>query len=188
MPREGMDRKVYRSKKFGSWERSQGMDAQVTVVGKSVGIELRYDLQTNTPNTFDSHRLVWFARTLGMQDAMIEALFRGYFCEGINFSERRNLLRVATSAGLDAAKAEHFLTSDQGSSEVVFEEQCARKIGISGVPFYVINKAIAFSGAQPAETFIEATRRSNELQSEASHAGMNDDGEDCGPDGCKVPQ
>jgi predicted DsbA family dithiol-disulfide isomerase len=56
IPREGLNRKMYRSKKFGSWERSHAMDAQVAAAGKSVGIEFRYDLQTQTPNMFDSHR------------------------------------------------------------------------------------------------------------------------------------
>jgi hypothetical protein len=64
LPREGLNRKMYRSKKFGSWEQSQAMDAQVAAAGKSVGIEFRYDLQTHTPNTFDSHRLVWLERAL----------------------------------------------------------------------------------------------------------------------------
>jgi hypothetical protein len=86
MPREGLNRKVYRSRKFGSWERSQAMDAQVTAAGKTVGINFRYDLQTHTPNTFDSHRLVWLAGTSGVQDDVVEALFRAYFCEGANFS------------------------------------------------------------------------------------------------------
>jgi predicted DsbA family dithiol-disulfide isomerase len=188
IPREGVDRKVYRTKKFGSWERSLAMDAEVTEVGKSVGIEFRYDLQSNTPNTFDSHRLVWFARVHGVQDFVVEALFRGYFCEGVNFSERKNLLQVAASAGLDAAKAELFLASDEGAAEVILEEECARKLGISGVPFYVINKSIAFSGAQPPEMFTEAFRRAEELPKEASHIGVNEETDGCGPDGCKVPQ
>jgi predicted DsbA family dithiol-disulfide isomerase len=188
MAREGMNRKVYRSNKFGNWERSLAMDAQVTDVGKSVGIEFRYDLQSNTPNTFDSHRLVWFAGVHGVQDSVVEALFRGYFCEGVNFSERKNLLRVATSAGLNEAKAELFLESDEGVAEVRFEEQCARKLGISGVPFYVINKSIAFSGAQPPEMFIEAFCRAKELPREASQIGINEETDGCGPDGCKVPQ
>lgn len=188
MPREGMNRRVYRSKKFGSWEHSQTMDAQVTAVGKSVGIDFRYELQTNTPNTFDSHRLVWFAGVQGVQDSVVEAFFRGYFCEGVNFSERKNLLQVSASAGLDAAKAELFLASDEGAAEVLFEEQCARKLGISGVPFYLFNKSIAFSGAQPPETFIEALRRAKDLPGEASHITSDDETDGCGPDGCKVPQ
>ncbi len=94
MPREGLNRKMYRSKKFGSWERSRAMDAQVTAAGKSVGIEFRYDLQTHTPNTFDSHRLVWLAGTSGVQDAVVEALFRAYFCEGVNFADPQKLIEV----------------------------------------------------------------------------------------------
>ena len=187
MPREGMNRKIYRSNKFGSWERSQALDAQVVATGKTVGIEFRYDLQTHTPNTFDSHRLVWLAGVRGRQDAVVEALFRGYFCEGVNFSERENLVRIATSAGLNAAEVERFLASDEGSAEVNFGEQCARKLGITGVPFYVANQATAFSGAQRPETFLEAFRRS---QPQTNEASCSDDGKasGCGADGCKVPQ
>jgi predicted DsbA family dithiol-disulfide isomerase len=187
MPREGMNRKIYRNGKFGSWERSRALDAQVVATGKTVGIDFRYDLQTHTPNTFDSHRLVWFAGVRGVEDAVVEALFRGYFCEGINFFERKNLARVAASAGLDTAEVERFLASEEGSAAVVFEEQCARKLGISGVPFYVINKAMAFSGAQPSETFLEAFRRSQTPPNEASYSD-DDKADGCGPHGCKVPQ
>src|SRR5258708_40156160 len=104
MPREGLNRKIYRSKKFGSWEQSQAMDAQVTAAGKTVGIEFRYDLQTHTPNTFDSHRLVWLAGTSGAQDAGVEALFLAFFCERGNFADPRKLIQVRASAGLDAAE------------------------------------------------------------------------------------
>src|SRR5258708_39975253 len=76
MPREGLNRKMYRSKKFGSWERSRAMDAQVTAAGKSVGIELRYDLQTHTPNTFDSHRLPRRGGTYGAQAGAREGFVR----------------------------------------------------------------------------------------------------------------
>jgi len=82
MPREDLNRKMYRSKKFGSWERSQAMDAQVTAAGRSVGIEFRYDLQTHTPNTFDSHRLVWLAGTSGAQDSVVEACSALTFAKG----------------------------------------------------------------------------------------------------------
>jgi predicted DsbA family dithiol-disulfide isomerase len=188
MPREGMNRKIYRSGKFGSWERSQALDAQVAATGRTVGIEFRYDLQTNTPNTFDSHRLVWFAGGRGVQNAVVEALFRGYFCEGVNFSERKNLVRVAASAGLDATEAERFLASEEGSVEVAFEEHCARKLGVSGVPLYMINKAVAFSGAQSSKTFLEAFRRSQMTTNEAGYTDTNDNADGCGPEGCKVPQ
>src|SRR5258707_10079104 len=185
IPREGLNRKMYRSKKFGSWERSQAMDAQVTAAGKSVGIEFRYDLQTHTPNTFDSHRLVWLAGASGAQDSVVEALFRAYFCEGVNFADQRKLIEVGVSAGMDAAELKRFLVGKDGASAVREEEQRARMLGISGVPLYVINEAVSFSGAQPAETFLEAFRTT----SAKKLVSDNPDGaaQSCGPDGCELP-
>src|SRR5260370_3039250 len=115
MPREGLNRKMYRSKKFGSWERSQAMDAQVTAAGKSVGIEFRYDLQTHTPNTFDSHRLVWLAGTSGAPDGVVEALFRAYFCEGVNFPHPRHLIEVGACAGVDAAEVPRLFNREESA-------------------------------------------------------------------------
>ena len=188
MPREGVNRKIYRSKKFGSWERSQAMDAQVTAAGKTVGIEFRYDLQTHTPNTFDSHRLVWQAGNSGMQDAVVEALFRAYFCEGANFSNQTKLIEVAASAGMDAAELKRFFASEAGASAVREEEQRARMLGISGVPLYVINESVLFSGAQPAETFLDALRRTKTPDKKPANASLNDAAQVCGPDGCEVPK
>jgi predicted DsbA family dithiol-disulfide isomerase len=186
MPREGLNRKMYRSKKFGSWERSQELDAQVTAAGKTVGLEFRYDLQTHTPNTFDSHRLVWLAGTSGVQDAVVEALFRAYFCEGANFADQTKLIEVGASGGMDVAKLERFFASDEGASAVREEEQRARVLGISGVPLYVINEAVSFSGAQPAETFLEALRTTPAKQSVSDNPDAAP--QVCGPDGCEVPK
>ena len=184
MPRAGLNRKMYRSKKFGSWERSQAMDAQVTAAGKSVGIEFRYDLQTHTPNTFDSHRLVWLGGTFGLQDSVVEALFRAYFCEGVNFADPKKLIEVGVSAGMDAAELKRFLVGKDGASAVREEEQRARRLGISSVPLYVINEAVSVSGAQPAETFLEALRTIPARKSVADNPG--DATQACGTDGCDV--
>src|SRR5258707_9570694 len=158
MPREGLNRKLYRSKKFGSWERSLALDAQVAAAGKRVGIEFRYDLQTHTPNTFDSHRLVWLAGTSGAQDAVVEGLFRAYFFEGGNFSDSHKLIEVGASAGMDAAELKRFFASDEGASAVREEERQARMLAVSGVPFYLVNEAVSFSGAQPPEPFMDTPR------------------------------
>jgi predicted DsbA family dithiol-disulfide isomerase len=186
MPHEGLNRKMYRSEKFGSWERSQAMDEQVTAVGKSVGIEFRYDLQTHTPNTFDSHRLVWLAKAAGVQDAVIEALFRGYFCEGANFAGRQKLIEVGVSAGMDAVQLERSLIGEERASGVQEEERRARMLGIPGVPFYLINKAVSFSGAQPAEAFLDALRRTNLSGKQPAKASLDHSADTCGPDGCEV--
>jgi predicted DsbA family dithiol-disulfide isomerase len=186
MPREGLNRKMYRSKKFGSWEQSLALDAQVTAAGKSVGIEFRYDLQTHTPNTFDSHRLVWLAGISGVQDAVVEALFRAYFCEGANFSDQKKLIEVGMSAGMNPAELKRFFASEEGASAVREEEQRARMLGISGVPLYIVNEAISFSGAQPAETFLEALRTTTPNKSVSD--SPNDAVQVCGPDGCEKPK
>ena len=104
LPLQGMDRNEYRHRKFGKWERCQAMDARLIEVGMTVGIEFRFDLQSNIPNTFDSHRVIWLAGQLGVQDAVLEALFGAYFCEGVNLSNRAKLIEVAASAGLDAVR------------------------------------------------------------------------------------
>ena len=186
MPREGLNRKLYRSKKFGSWERSLAMDAQVAAAGKSVGIEFRYDLQTHTPNTFDSHRLVWLAGNSGVQDAVVEALFRAYFCEGANFSNQMKLIEVGASAGLDVAELKRFFASEEGVSAVRAEEERARMLGMSGVLLYLINEAVSFYGAQPAETFLEALRTTSAKKPVSD--SPDDAAQSCGSDDCEVPK
>jgi len=186
MPREGLDRKMYRTKKFGSWQKSLALDAQVSAAGKTVGIEFRYDLQTQTPNTFDSHRLVWLAGTAGVQDAVVEALFRAYFCEGANFSDHTQLIKIGASAGLEIARLKCFFDGEEGNSAVSDEEQRANLLGISGVPFFVINQSVSISGAQPPETFLEAIQKTTARK---PVSGTSDDAEPvCGPDGCEVPK
>jgi len=186
MPREGLDRKMYRTKKFGSWQKSLALDAQVSAAGKTVGIEFRYDLQTQTPNTFDSHRLVWLAGTAGVQDAVVEALFRAYFCEGANFSDHTQLIEIGASAGLEVARLKRFFDGEEGASAVREEEQRAKLLDISGVPFYVINESISISGAQPPETFLEAIQTT--MAGKSVGATPDDDVPICGPDGCEVPK
>ena len=70
MPKEGMNRKEYRTAKFGSWERSRSLDAQVAAAGAAEGLTFAHDQMERTPNTLDAHRLVWLADTLGVQDAV----------------------------------------------------------------------------------------------------------------------
>ena len=77
MPREGVARKEYRTKKFGSWERSLELDAQMVAVGETEGIHFAFDRTERTPSTLDAHRLIWLAEKQGCQDAIMEAIFRG---------------------------------------------------------------------------------------------------------------
>ena len=159
MPKEGMERKLYRMQKFGSWERSQQMDAQLSEVAKEDGLIFRYDLIKRTPNTFNAHRLIWLAGREEMQDAMVEALFRAYFTEGWDIGEVGVLADAAAEAGMERAKALAFLERDDGSAEVKAEEMIAQRAGLSGVPTFALDGRVLFSGAQRAELIAQALRQ-----------------------------
>ena len=105
MPREGMERRAYRTAKFGSWERSLELDARLVAVGAGEGITFAFDKIERTPNTLDAHRLIRLAGEQGVQDAVVEALFRAYFTEGRDISDRRTLLDVVAGAGLEREPA-----------------------------------------------------------------------------------
>lgn len=156
MPATGMDRRVYLETKFGGPGEVQAIHDRITVAGVSAGIEFAFGRITRTPNTFDAHRLVWFAQQQGRQDAVVEALFHGYFTDGVNVGEADALISMAAGAGLDAAAVGRFLQTKDGVDAVRQEEARGRQLGIRGVPYFVLNGKTVVSGAQPVETFVEA--------------------------------
>lgn len=163
MPREGIERKAYRIKKFGSWERSQELDADVAAAGQGEGIAFNFDRQSRTPNTLDAHRVIWIAGERGVQDAVVEALFQAYFTDGHDLSDRGTLAGVAAGAGLDRAEIDELLASDKGLDVIRAAEEQARRLGVSGVPFFVVNGRVALSGAQPPELFRQAFEQAGEV-------------------------
>jgi predicted DsbA family dithiol-disulfide isomerase len=155
MPSEGLDRVAYRSRKFGSWERSQKLDAQVTEAAAQVGLALRHDLMQRTPNTFNAHRLVWLADREGVQDAVIEGLFRAYFVEGRDVGDKTVLAEVAAAAGIDKERAIAFLAGTEGADDVSEAETASHRSGLNGVPTFILNGRPAFSGAQRADLILD---------------------------------
>jgi predicted DsbA family dithiol-disulfide isomerase len=149
MPPEGMDRKLYRSRKFGSWERSQALDAQLAGVGSAEGIRFAFDRMERTPNTLEAHRLIWLAGKQGVQNAVVDALFHAYFEDALNIGDRDVLQRVAIAAGMDVRE---FLESDRGRDEVLAEEVSSRRAGVDGVPYFLIGDSTPVFGAQPPES------------------------------------
>jgi predicted DsbA family dithiol-disulfide isomerase len=162
MPREGIARRAYRVQKFGSWERSLELDAQVAAAGRGEGIAFRFDRQSRTPNTLDAHRVIWLAGERGVQDAVAEALFRAYFTEGRDLSDRATLAEVAVGAGLDRSEVDELLEGDTGLDVVHAGEEQARRLGVSGVPFFLVNGRVALPGAQPPELFRQAFEQAGE--------------------------
>jgi predicted DsbA family dithiol-disulfide isomerase len=150
MPKAGMSRREYRSKKFGSWEHSQHLDAQVAGAAKLAGVTFHHDLIERTPNTFAAHRLIWLAGEEGVQDDVVEALFGAYFVEGRDVGDTKVLAEIAKQAGLTDSVFAAFLEG-AGTDEVRRESETTRVSGISGVPTFILDGEALFSGAMKPE-------------------------------------
>ncbi len=159
MPLDGMNRKAYLAAKFGSLEAFGRMEEQLLAVGTDEQIPFAFEKIQRTPNTFASHRLVWYAEQLGRQDSAVESLFQGYFTEGVDIGSMSVLGQLAGRAGLDVEAVESFLHSEDGTAEVKAEEAGGRRLGISGVPYFVLNGTVAIFGAQPPDIIASAIQQ-----------------------------
>ncbi|MEB2337492.1 MAG: DsbA family oxidoreductase [Nitrospirales bacterium] len=156
MPKAGMDRRVYLEAKFGSAREVTAIQERLATVGRTVGIDFAFGRMERTPNTFDAHRLICFADREGYQNDVVEELFHGCFTEGMNVGQPETLVTLARRAGLDGDRVRTFLESDDGAEAVRDEEERGRRLGIRGVPYFLVNGKPALSGAQPVETFVAA--------------------------------
>ncbi len=148
MPSEGADRKEYMLRKFGTSDMS-GMQNRLSSAGAENGVKFNFANITRVPNTFNAHRLIWFAEKEGKQHDLSEVLFRKYFYDGKDLGDVDNLVSAAEEAGLNAASTRQFLNSNEGVPEVRKEEQEGRAMGISAVPTFIVNGEIVASGAIP---------------------------------------
>ncbi|CAG9246587.1 Disulfide bond formation protein DsbA [Burkholderia diffusa] len=155
MPAAGMDRKAYRSAKFGSWARSQALDAQVADAGRAAGLVFDHARIARTPNTRLAHRLVWFAQQRGGAAALVDALFAAYFRDGRDIGDADVLVELAAGAGLAGDAVRAFLASDEGLDAVIVLEADAVRAGVASVPSTRIGSTVV-SGAQPAAVFRDA--------------------------------
>lgn len=153
-PPEGMDRAAYLRAKFGD-DQGGLLYQRLRAAGAPDGIDFQFERIQRTPNTLKPHRLIRWAATSGRQDAMVEALFRGYFLEGDDLSDDATLVRIAQSAGVDASEAAAYLASDRDVEAIRQEDAFARQVGITGVPCFIVDRKFALSGAQPPEALIE---------------------------------
>lgn len=153
MPAEGRPWAEFAAAKFGGRERAEAMFAQVAAAGAPDGVVLRFDRVVSAPNTVDAHRLIGWARGRGREWEMADALFAAYFEHGRDLNDAEHLAGIAREAGLDAGEARAFLAGEEGRAEVAASQEEAREIGVQGVPFFVIDRKWAVSGAQPAEAW-----------------------------------
>jgi predicted DsbA family dithiol-disulfide isomerase len=156
IPASGRNQRDYMIEKFGSEERYNTLTRQVTQVAADEGLEFNFDKQLRSPNTRKAHALIQFAGSEGRQQEVVDALFKGYFTEGIDLSKDENLLEIADQAGLDYQRSKQLLEDENSLLQIALEEQEIYKLGITGVPFFIINKKFGISGAQSSETFVKA--------------------------------
>ena len=158
MPKEGISRREYRTRKFGSWERSMELDAKVIAVGETEGIHFAFDKMERTPSTVDAHRIIWLADQRGCQDAVVEALFLAYFSHGRDIGKPETVIDVVAKAGLERQVVEETLNSNDGMEAIAKERESSRQHNVDSVPFFIVNKEITLSGAQASKALLEAFR------------------------------
>lgn len=159
MPAEGVERAAYRAQKFGSVERGAELDAQVADAGRVAGLTFRHDLMTRTPNTVEAHRLIRLAAPSGLQHALVDRLFRAYFQEGADVGDTAVLARLAAEVGLPEEAIAAFAGGEAARDEVVMESRGLAQAGINGVPSFVLDRHLLFSGAMPGERMADAFRQ-----------------------------
>lgn len=156
MPTEGRNTRQHLTQKFGGEARYLQIVNQVTQVAAQEGLKFDLFNQEISPNTRPLHQIIHFAQQAGKQLAVVEAFFKAYFEDAINLTDRQNVLQVAESAGLDRQAVAQLFDTNDGASELDNLLYQNKLMGVSSVPFYIINDKFSMSGAQPAEVFVEA--------------------------------
>ena len=159
MPREGMDRDTYCERKFGSIEYARQLYANVAANAKADGLPMEVDRIARTPNTRLDHRLIAYAEEHERQNDLVDALFAAYFVEGRDIGDAAVLSKVAHHAGLDAAAVDDLLADDGPDAAIAAQEREAKGLGVQGVPAFLFNGKLLFSGAQDPQTIARAIER-----------------------------
>ena len=164
-------------------ERVAEMTETVRKAGEEEGITFAFDV-ARSGNTFDAHRLIHRAQEHGLGDAMKERLLLAYFSEGKLVSDHDTLVALGEEVGLEADDARAALTDDATAKAVRADEQAARTMGISGVPFFVLDGKYGVSGAQSKEVFEQVIAQ---VVAERGPIQVVAGGQQCDDDGCAVP-
>ena len=134
--------------------QARAMQEHMTQTAAGEGLDFRF-ASARSGNTFDAHRLLHLAADRGRQGAVKERLMRAYYTEGEPIGDPAALVRLAAEAGLDAEEARQVLEGDTYADDVRSDESLAAALGITGVPFFVVDGKYGVSGAQPATTLLQ---------------------------------
>jgi predicted DsbA family dithiol-disulfide isomerase len=151
MPRSGMARLDYVVRKFGGEERARRLYGSITEIGHAEGLNFRFDRIRRTPSSVDAHRLVSWASRYGRADEVVEAIFAAHFTDGRDIGDPSVLAAIAASCGLRPSAARAFLSSDAELDSTHADNLRAHRLGINGVPCFVVGGTHAIAGAQEPE-------------------------------------
>ena len=163
MPEDGMSRRDYVAEKFGGMDRADAIHGSLVQAGLEEGIE--FGKIDRTPNTVHSHRLVRYAAGFGVQTPVVNAVFDAYFLDGLDIGDPGILADIAETAGLEHASTLAFLESDEDTEIILAEDELARRLGVNGVPCFIIDRKYAVSGAQSPEVLVQVFDLANQESS-----------------------
>jgi predicted DsbA family dithiol-disulfide isomerase len=151
MPRGGMSRVDYLTRKFGAEDRARRLFTSITQLGRGEDILFRFDQIKRSPSSVDAHRLVGYASGFGRAEIVADAIFTAYFTDGLDIGSAEVLVRVAMQCGLDRREARDYLASGDGTDQVHGDNLRAHRLGINGAPCFVLGRRHAIAGAQEEE-------------------------------------
>jgi predicted DsbA family dithiol-disulfide isomerase len=159
IPREGISREDYLTKKFGSPERYKGIAQRVGTAAAEEGLVYASDKMKRQPNTLDCHRLIHWAEDIGKSAQMKQKLMDLYFTQGADLTDNETLVKAAADVGLDAQTVRADLATDKDVDQIEQEALSAKEAGIEGVPCFIFGGKFAVSGAQSPEYLADAIER-----------------------------
>ena len=151
MPSSGMDRNEYLDQKFGG--RQQAITSYKPIVEACIKnkIGINFEGIKLTPNTLDAHRMIYWARTEGIQSRVVSALFKAYFKDNKDIGNKTVLIDLGEASGFQRELIDRLLRSEEDKEEIKDIDLRARQSGISGVPMFIVDGKYAISGAQKTE-------------------------------------
>jgi len=164
IPPEGIARRAYLERKFGA--RVDEIYARLAAAGRDAGLDFAFDRIERSPNTLDAHRLIRWAQSAGKQNEVVEQLFRSFFIDGRDIGEHAILIETATEAGMDPDLVARLLEGEADKESVREEIATAQRLGVTGVPFFILGGRFGLPGAQPAEVLVSAIKKAAEKSGE----------------------
>ena len=164
----------------------EDMQRNIAEMAKVEGIEFNWE-NANSGNTFNAHRIIHHAQSVGLGSEAKEAFFYSYMTQGLAIGERETLEDVASRIGLNPVEVDEILDSDQYTDFVQFDEELAREqLKVTGVPFFVFDQRVALAGAQPTQVFQDVIQKVLDTAEELTEIDEHNIAENCSDDACET--